>query len=181
MPMPAVLDPGGFVMARFRILVACLTLLTTVAAFAGDDGGKHNVVVVGDDGDKATFTIDGSRLTVTAEDGDDITVKEIDLAEISALVDDALDGALVGLESALDALAESDIQVRVDPEHRIVVSADGETTTIDLQEMMDAVSAAMDKVEVETDDQSADEVELQREIDALRAEIDKLRSELKTE
>lgn len=166
-------------MTRIKIFAILLALVSVTAAFAGDDGAKRNVVIVGDDGDKATISIDGSLLTVTAEDGDDITVKEIDLAEIAALVGDALDEAMVGLDSALDELAASDIQVRVDPEHRIVVDADGETTTIDLHEVMDAVAAAMDHVDADVADVTADEAELQREIASLRAEIDKLRAELK--
>jgi hypothetical protein len=166
-------------MIKLRILVAGFVLFAAAVAFAGDDGGKHNVVIVGENGEKATLTLDGSRLTVTAEEGDDISVKEVDLAEIATMVDDALAGAMVGVQAAFDALAEKDIQVRVDPEHQIIVDADGETTTIDLDEVMDAVAAAMDKVAVEYDESSADEAELKQEIDALRAEIDKLRSELK--
>jgi diacylglycerol kinase family enzyme len=149
-----------------------------VTAFAGDDGAKRNVVVVGENGEKATFTLDGSRLTMTAEEGDDISVREVDLAEIAALVDDALAGAMVGMEAALDALAESDIQVHVDPDHRIVVQADGESTSIDLAAVMDAVSAAMQEMAGEFDADAADEGELQREIAELRAEIEALQAEL---
>jgi antitoxin component of MazEF toxin-antitoxin module len=166
-------------MFKLRVFVAGLFLFAAAVAFAGDDGGKHNVVIVGENGEKATLTLDGSRLTVTAEEGDDISVKEVDLAEIATMVDDALAGAMVGVQAAFDALAEQDIQVRVDSEHQIVVEADGETTKIDLDEVLDEVAAAMDQAAREFDEDSADEAELQQEIDALRAEIDKLRSELK--
>jgi len=166
-------------MTRLRILVAGFALFAAVAAFAGDDGGKRSVVIVSENGEKATLSLDGSRLTVTAEEGDDISVKEVDLAEIATMADDALAGAMVGVQAAFDALAERDIQVRIDPEHQIVVEADGEITKIDLDEVMAAVAEAMDEIAVEFDDNSADEADLQHEIDALRAEIDKLRSELK--
>jgi hypothetical protein len=165
-------------MTRLGILVVGFTLLFGIDALAAEGGGKRNVVVVGDNGEKATFTLDGTRLTVTAEEGDDISVKEVDLAEIATMVEDALSGAMVGMSAALDALAASDIQVRVDPEHQLVVQADGKSTTVDLDEVMNALSAAMDDVAVEFDDHGADEGELQQEIDALRAEIDKLRAEL---
>ena len=116
---------------------------------------------------------------MTAEEGDDISVREIDLAEIAAMVDDALAGAMVSVQAALDALAEQNVQVRVDPEHRIVMEAEGNTTTIDLDDVMATVAEALDGVAAEFDDASADEAALQHEIDALRAEIDELRSELK--
>ncbi len=166
-------------MTRLKTLVAGFVLLAATATFAGDDGGKRNVVIVGDNGEKATLTLDGSRLTVTAEEDGDISVREVDLAEIAAMVDDALAGAMVGMEAALDALAESDIEVRVDPEHRVVVHADGASTAIDLDEVMAAVSEAMDGIAVELDGNGEDEEQLQQEITALRAEIDALRSELK--
>lgn len=165
-------------MTRLSILVLGLALLAGHPALGGDDGGKRNVVVVGENGEKATFTLDGSRLTVTAEEGDDISVQEVDLAEIAAMVDDALAGAMVGMEAALDALAESDIEVRMDPDHQLVVRADGESTTIDLDEVMAAVAAAMDDIAVEFDADTADEGALEQEIADLRAEIESLRAEL---
>lgn len=165
-------------MTRFRILVAGVALLASVAAFAGDDGPR-NVVIVGENGEKATLTLDGSRLTVTAEEGDDVSIREVDLAEVAAMVDEALEGAMVGLQAALDGLAEQDIQVRVDPDHQVVVAADGQTTTIDLDEIMNAVAQAMDDISVDIEGVDMEEAELQEEIEALRAEIDQLRSELK--
>ncbi len=166
-------------MTTLRILVAGFTLLAAAGVFASEDHGKRNVVIVGENGEKATLSLDGSRLTMTAEEGDDISVREIDLAEIAAMVDDALAGAMVSVQAAFDALAEQDIQVRVDPEHRIVMEAEGNTTTIDLDEVMATVAEALDGVATEFDDASADEAALQHEIDVLRAEIDELRSELK--
>ncbi len=165
-------------MTRLRILVAGVALLASVAAFAGDDGPR-NVVIVGENGEKATLTLDGSRLTVTAEEGNDISVHEVDLAEVAAMVDEALEGAMVGLQAALDGLAEQDIQVRVDPDHQFVVEADGQTTSIDLDEIMNAVAQAMDDISVDIEGVDLEEAELQEEIAALRAEIDQLRSELK--
>lgn len=165
-------------MTRLRFLVIGLAILPVHPALAGDDGGTRNVVVVGENGEKATFTLDGSRLTVTAEEGDDISVREVDLAEIAAMVDDALAGAMAGMEAALDALAESDIEVRMDPDHQLVVRADGESTTIDLDEVMAAVAAAMDDIAVEFDADAADDGELEQEIADLRAEIESLRAEL---
>jgi hypothetical protein len=166
-------------MTRFRIIVAGLAIMAAAAAHAGDDGGKRNVVIVGENGEKATLTLDGSRLTVTSQDGDDISVKEVDLGEIASMVDSALSDAMVEVQAAFDSLAEKDLEVRVDPEHQLVVKADGETTTIDLDEVMNAVTQALDGVAIESAGDSADEADLQREIDALRAEIDELRSELK--
>jgi hypothetical protein len=160
------------------LVISGLAILTVYPALAADHGATRNVVVVGENGEKATVTFDGSRLTVTAEEGDDISVQEVDLAEIAAMVDDALAGAMVGVEAALDAFAESDIEVRMESDHQLVVQADGKSTTIDLGAMMAAVAEAMDDIAVEFDADAADEGELEQEIANLRAEIERLRAEL---
>lgn len=171
-----------------RLLVCAFVLTVATAALAGDHPSHRNVVIVGDDGDKATITLDGSRLTVTAEEGDDISVKEIDLAEVANLVGDALDDALASLGVALDELSAADIDVRVDPANRVVVRSGDQTTTVDLAEVMASVSAALKDLEVVvTDDEATDdaagddaaeEAQLRAEIKALQAEIDALEAEL---
>ena len=177
-------------MARFRILisalVAALCVVAAAAATAGDDYQKRSVVIVGEDGEKATLTFDGSRLTVTAQDGDDISVHEVDLAEIAGLLDEAIEGAMAGVQAAFDALAAQNIEVKIEPEHRVVVNADGTTTTVDLDAVMAAVAGAMENLatdietadEISGDEISGDEAQLQQEIEELREEIARLRSEL---
>lgn len=170
-------------MLTARILVCALALTFASAALAGDPASQRNVVIVGDDGGKATITLDGSRLTVTTEDGDDVAVKEIDLEQVAGLIDGALDEALAGLDAAFDELAEADIDVRVAPDHRVMVRSGDKTTTIDLAEVMSSVSAALGDIEVvasedETTGDAAEEAQLRAQIAALRAEIDSLRAEL---
>lgn len=162
-------------MTRIKLLVACWTL--AAAAFAAAEDGR-TVVIVGDKGDKATITLDGTRLTVTAQDGDNVSVSEVDLSAVAAVVGDALEGAVSGIQAALDELADRDVEVSVDTEHQVVVQVDGKTTTFDLDEVMTAVAGAVDELGEEMDGASKDDEELQQEIDALRAEITRLRAEL---
>lgn len=175
-------------MPTVRLLVCALLLTLATAALGGDHPSHRNVVIVGDDGEKATVTLDGSRLTVTAQDGDDVSVKEIDLAEVAHLVGDALDDALAGLGVALDELGDTDVDVRVDADHRVVVRSGDETTTIDLAEVMASVSGALADLEIviaddaatagEASADAAEEAQLQAEIATLRAEIAKLQADL---
>ena len=106
---------------RLRTTVLCiLTVFALTAVALADsvpdhDGGR--LVVIGENGDHATVTLDGSRLhVVTVEDGD-VAVHEFDFTLLGEIFDDAFGAALEGVDEALDALEDQDLNISFCDDH----------------------------------------------------------------
>lgn len=188
-------------LATCGVLVAAAPALARDRDDAVDRRETRRVVIVGDDGQEATVTLDGSRLRVIATDGDEVQVEEIDLSEIGALVNEAITEAMRGVNDALDHLADHDFSMHVSPERRIRVESDMADLEFDMDEILAEVEAsvneAMRELQRELDSHAdrdrhrhervapgrvAEDEEmagLREEIDALQREIRQLRAEIR--
>jgi len=148
------------IMTTFLLSLASLALVATATAYDHDSDHEkrdvRRVVVVGDDGEEATLTLDGGKLRVKAVSDGDVEIHEIDIAEIGVMVDEILGDVLGGLEDVFGEMAENNIEVRCEDENRLVISGDGHTTTLDVEEMMEELHETLEDVFTELEAEFGD-------------------------
>lgn len=133
----------------------------------------------GEHGD-VKIDMDGHRMTVIATEDGKVTTTVVDLEQVGDLVGDAV-------KQAMDALKDTQLQVRVGQDNRIDVSTADGTTEVDLDAIMADVAKAVQAglEEIDTGDWSShgprdarDEAELRKELADLQKEMRGLREEL---
>ena len=175
---------------RHRVaLLLVAVFLVALPALAGDRDEARRIVVVDDQGHEQTITLNDNQieLVVTTEDGTE--VHAFDMDALAPVIDEAMGTALVGLEEAMAALREADLEIHVDDdmltiEHGDQVRAVNVTMlarTID--EALSGFFANLDGTRhrhrvAATDDLDLETEALREEIAALQDELRQLQAEL---
>jgi hypothetical protein len=165
---------------------AILALALTGTALADDDPAtNHRMVILGDGGDHATVTLDGSHLQVVSVESGVHRVHEIDLSMLGAIIDGAVSNALSQLDREFTG------EIEVDADHQVHIRRDHGTHTIDLSGVAARLEASLAHLHAELDrefghwdadheDEERDEAaELREELDALKQELRDLRRALR--
>ncbi len=168
---------------RIIFLIFSVSLLAAPLALAGDDQDSRRVVVIGDDGEHTTLTINGNRMKVVASDGSDVTVHEFDFSQLGELINSTVSAAMAGLEDDLSIQLDDEmLQVTHGDQacavNMEIVAQELRHSLANLHEhlnfnMSNAHAHAQDR-----DHELSDTEELQAELDRLKAELGNLREEL---
>ena len=137
------------------------------------------IVVTGDDGATVSVDFRDGELTVVSEEEGKTTVRVVDVEQVGALVAE-------GLEGALAALRDLQLDFHVGADNRIAFSHDQETIEVDINAILGEVHTALEQgfagfdndVWVDTRGRDRGEDELRRELRALKRELRDLRREL---
>jgi hypothetical protein len=161
---------------RFALL---LLLIALPAAATAADRNDRSFVVVGDDGDRVSLTIEGGELTLVTDEDGRTSVRIVDLEQIGTLVSQ-------GLEDALAAVRDMQLEVHMGGDNMLAFSHDDETVELDVnalvQEIGEMLQHGFAEVEhgdwVVSRDRDRTEAELRRELRDLKREMRELRREL---
>ena len=166
-------------------LLGLLVVLAAAMTATAETERPQRVIVIEDDGAQHTITLDGSSLEFLSQEDGGETVVAFDLAALGPVIDEAVAGALAGLDGALAALDDIDVQVEGDV---LVIRQGDDLTRVDLDDLGRRVDIAMQEVRRDLqregivigglsdhDDATAD---LRAEIAALQEELARLRADL---
>ncbi len=153
------------------------------------DTDESSVVIIGDDGEEISLSLEDGELTVvTTEDGK-TTTHIMDMDAMGVLAADAVDDAFLGMEDVFEELQDMQFQVRMGQDNRLNLSYADTEFELDMDQVMAQVASAVQLGLQEintaewTDHRSRwDEVsddELRDELDNLKDEMEELRRELR--
>ena len=139
----------------------------------------RTIVVTGDDGGTVSVDFRDGELTVVSEEGGKTSVHVVDMEQVGTLVAE-------GLEGAMEALRDLQLDVHVGADNRIAISHDRETIEVDINAILAEVHTALEQgfagfdndVWVDTRARDRDEQDLRRELRELKRELRELRREL---
>lgn len=150
---------------------------------------KTTMVIIGDDGDEVTLTLDEGALTVISTEDGNTTTTVMDVDAMGLLAADAIDGALLEMGDVFAEMEDMQFQFRMGQDNRMNLSFDDSEFELDLDQIMTQVASAvqMGLSEINTEEWTShhgrwDEVsddELRDELDNLKDEMKELRRELK--
>jgi hypothetical protein len=169
------LAPRAFLLVTVTLCVA-LPAGADAENPAGEDRG---IVVVADDGARVSVEFRNGELSIVREEDGRTSVSAVDVEQIGRLVAD-------GIEDAIAALRDAQLDLHVGVDNRIEISHGGETVEVDVDAILAEVGAALeqgfaaleDDGWVETRDRDRTEAELRRELRDLKREMRELRREL---
>ena len=202
---PLVILPGGLAMMNLHPLraaaVLALILMALPAVLLADepqadmanpkssDADRSTVVILGDDGEEVTITLEDGTLTMISQENGKTSTRIMDMEAVGLLAADAVDGALMGMEDVFAELEDMQFQFRMGQDNRMNLSFDDSEFELDLDQVMTQVASAVQVglSEINTsewashqarwDDVSDDE--LRDELDSLKDEMKELRRELR--
>ena len=171
-----------------RIITATLLILAIVAAAAladepAEKESPSRMVIVGDDDEKITVTLDDGELVITSEDEDGTSVHMVDMTQIGMMVGEALEG----LDEVLAGMADMQLDMHMGNDNRLNLSWEDETFELDVNEIMVQVNEALSEglAEIRSEDWTSvhardrSERELREELRELKAELRELRREIR--
>lgn len=160
-------------------LLLAAVLLIPGAAAADDDPPR--VVIMNGDG-QTTISLDGSELSVVADDGDGTSIHMVDLAAMGDLIGDSFEG----LDEVMAGLQDLQMDFHMGADNSFQFSHDEETWDFDMDMVMEQVSEALEEglgametsdwTSVRERDRSTEE--LRKELRELKAEMRELRRRL---
>ena len=174
---------------RVPHLIILLSLTVFVpGVLAADPADEPDLVIVGDDGEHVSIKVHDSMLTVrNACDGEEEVIS-LDLAGLGTLLGETL-------VDVVDTLQETQLDIHVGRDNRIVIADAEESFTLDLDEIIaqasDAIEVACEQLDsgrwtvhsrrdhVSMGDKSDLDRELDEEIQQLEREIQRLRQEIR--
>lgn len=173
----------------FRTAIVGLLGLSVVLAAAptatAETGRPHRVIIIEDDGAQHTITLDGSSLEFLSQEDGGETVVAFDLAALGPVIDEAVAGALAGLDGALAALDDFDVRVEDDV---LAIRQGDDVTRVDLEDLGRRIDIARQEMRRElahegivigdARDRTGEAADLRAEIAALQAELTQLRADL---
>ena len=185
-------DTAGRILAT---LLAMVVLAGPAAARSGtpDKTDKSTrddsrIVVIDDDGEQTTLTLENGELTVVTTDGDETETRIINLEAMGLLAGDIMDEAQVDLAGLLKEIESMQFQCRLGQDNRLNLSFDDSEFELDLDQVMAQVASAVQLglSEIRTSEWTSrsnrwDEVsddELRDELENLKVEMQELRKEL---
>ncbi len=153
------------------------------------DDCNSTMVIIGDDGEEVTVTLEDGELTIISTDDDNTTTHIMDMDAIGMMANDHFGDVMVDVGDVLEELEDMQIQFRMGQDNRMNLSFDDSEFELDLDAVMEQVSSAVqlglaefDTAEWTTHSDRWDEVsddELRDELDNLKDEMKELRRELK--
>ncbi len=173
--------------ARIFTLILGAALLAAPFALADADGSGNRVIVIGNDGEHATVTLDGNHLQVVSVEDGDVSVHEIDFSHLSEIIDGAVSAAMEGLDEVFD----EELNIRVDSDNMIHMSHGDQACAVNISVLAQELSNTLAEVHrnvgrelkhtrrVHHGHEQETTEDLKAELDQLRAELDRLKDELK--
>lgn len=171
-----------------RFLAVVLLFALVLPSLAGDREDTRRIVVIDDDGHEQTITMhDGQlELVMTSDAGSE--VHAFDMEALAPVFDEALTTAMAGLEEALVAWQEADIDIRVEDDMLTIEQGD-RVQAVNVKMLAHTIDEALSGVfaglehprgwhEVAEDDLDAEMTSLRAEVEALQEELILLREEL---
>jgi len=165
-------------------------LLVASLAVAGERDCQQRLVIIGDDGDEATVTFTGNRLQVVAIEDGSRSVHEFDFSCLEGLIDEAVNSAMAGLETAFEDLERQDISISLEDANQIVISHGDQIAAFNLEILAAQLEQTLANINFDfgrelggsefvhgADEQSETE-QLREELDNLKAELARLQSDL---
>ncbi|MDX2473301.1 MAG: hypothetical protein QNL91_06285 [Candidatus Krumholzibacteria bacterium] len=147
------------------------------------------VVIIGDEGEELTLSLEDGELTVVTSENGKTTTRIMDMEAMGFLAADAVDEALVGMEGVFEELQDMQFQFRMGQDNRLNLSYDDTEFELDMDQVMAQVASAVELglQEINTAEWTEhrsrwDEVsddELRDELDNLKDEMEDLRRELR--
>jgi hypothetical protein len=176
------------------LILLCLALPTMLLAAEPEtdknsDKNDSTVVIIGDDGEELSLSLEDGELTVVTSENGKTTTHIVDMEVMGLLAADAVDEAMVGMEGVFEELEDMQIQFRMGQDNRLNLSYADTEFELDMDQVMAQVASAVELGLQEintaewTDHRSRwDEVsddELRDELDNLKDEMEDLRRELR--
>jgi hypothetical protein len=153
------------------------------------DKNDSTVVIIGDDGEELTLSLEDGELTVVTSENGKTTTHIVDMEVMGLLAADAVDEAMVGMEGVFEELQDMQFQFRMGQDNRLNLSYDDTEFELDMDQVMAQVASAVELglQEINTAEWTEhrsrwDEVsddELRDELDNLKDEMEDLRRELR--
>jgi len=168
---------------RRVVTVAVLSILLAPAVLRADEpepaGPRADTVVIaGEDGHSLRLTLDGPELTIVTEDEDGTTTRIVDMEQIGMLVRG-------GLEEAVAALRDAQLDVHVGRDNRLDISHGDQTFEVDVDTILGQVREALRGVDaLDAEDWSSvrqrdlSDEELREQLRELKREVRRLRQKL---
>ncbi len=185
-----------FPTSRTSLTLILMTMALPALLFAGEpetdkrsDKDESNVIIIGDDGEEISLSLEDGELTVITKEDGKTTTHIMDMDAMGLFAADAVDEALIGMEDVFDELQDMQIQFRMGQDNRLNLSYADTEFELDMDQVMAQVASAVELglQEINTAEWTEhrsrwDEVsddELRDELDNLKDEMEELRRELR--
>lgn len=153
------------------------------------DETRSTMVILGDDGEELTLTIDDGALTVVSTDDGETTTSIVDLEAVGLIAADAVEEALAEMDDVFAELEDMQFQFRMGQDNRLNLSYDDTDFELDLDQILTQVASAvqMGLDEINTSEWTSQnnrwdgvsDNDLRDELDNLKDEMKELRRELR--